>query len=142
MTKITQVYHISSADNFQGNIFIARYIYIYIYILKQKKHEPTFHIFIFLISVSINFTSFSQALSFLHAALFGITQDPSGNQYLFTKLVPLSLGFIKLPLARNITVVFSPTELPIQRILLKTFSHFNWFHDRGVSLHQITLFLL
>ena len=28
----------------------------------------------------------------MYAALFGITQDPSGNPYIVTNLVPLSLG--------------------------------------------------
>ena len=71
--------------------------YLYIKISKTQINIPHLH-----------FTTFSQVLSFLHTDLFGITKYHSGNQYLVTKLVPLSLGFTKFILDRNIIVKFTP----------------------------------
>ena len=55
----------------------------------------------------------------MNADLFGITQDPSGNLYLVTKLATLSLGYTKAPFDRNINVPFTPSEISIQRTVIE-----------------------
>ena len=74
---------------------------------------------IFLIPGATTFTTFAQVSSSMYAALFGITQDPSGNPFLVTNLLPLSLGCTFVPFARNITVPLTPAALPTWRTVIE-----------------------
>ena len=80
-------YHKLSENNLEGQRWIVRYIYD-----KIGKIQATLITSIFLIPGATTFTTFARVSSSMYAALFGITQDPSGNLYLVTKLVHMSLG--------------------------------------------------
>ena len=54
----------------------------------------------------------------MYADFLGITQDPSGKQYLVNKLVPMSLGCTVFPFAKNITGPFTPDALPTRRTVI------------------------
>ena len=88
---------------------------------------------IFLIPGSAYFTTFAQVSSSMYAALFGITQDPSGNPYLVTKLLPLSLGCTFVPFARNITGPFTSAALPTRRTVMENLKSLQFLSWRGLS---------
>ena len=86
----TQGNHILCAENLEGQIY--RVIYID---NKIGKTQATFLTFIFLIPGTNNLTTFPQTSSSMYYSLFEFTQNISGNPYLVTKLVPLSLWCTK-----------------------------------------------
>ena len=63
----------------------------------------------------------------MYAALFRIKQYPSGNPYLVTKLLPLSLGCTIVPFARNITGSFTPAAIPIRRTVIENLKSLQFF---------------
>ena len=67
------------------------------------KTQSTLLTLIILVTGAITFINFAKISSSMSAALFGITQDPSGNPYLVTKLLPLILGCTSVPFVRTIT---------------------------------------
>ena len=119
----TQKNKISYVDNFEGNIWVVIYVQN-----KIDKAQVSFLTLIFIILGSTTFNNFSQASSSMYAAFFGITQDPYLNPCLFTKLVPLSLGFAKSPFSRNIKWPLTPTALPTQRNVIKNIDSLNLFY--------------
>ena len=70
----TEVNHVLSVDNLEGQIWIVRYIEN-----KIGKTQATLLTFVFLIQGATNFTTFYQFSPSMYAALLGITQDTSGN---------------------------------------------------------------
>ena len=110
----TLVNHKSSEDNLEVQRLRVRYIEN-----KIGKKQATLLTFIFLIPGATAFTTFSQVSSSIYAYLFVITQDNSGNPYIFTKLVTLSLGCTFAPFYRNITGPFTPAALPTQSTVIE-----------------------
>ena len=109
-------------------IWIVRYIEN-----KIGKTQALLLTFIFLIPWDTTFTTFDEVSSSMYAALFGITHFPSGNPYLVTKLVPLSLCCTFSPFATNITGPFSPAALPTRSTVIENLESLNFFHG-GVYL--------
>ena len=72
----------------------------------------------------------------MYADLLGSTQDPSGNPYLFTKLVTLSIGCTTVPISRDITGPFTHAALPIQRATIENLESLQFFHGRGFLCSQ------
>ena len=95
----------------------------------------------FLIPGATTFITFSQVSSSLYAALFGITQDTSGNPYLVTKFLPLILGCNFFPFAINITGPFTPSALPNQRIAIENLESLQFLSWWGLLLLPIFLTL-
>ena len=109
----------------EGQIWIFRYIEN-----KIGKTQATLITFVFLIPEATTFTYLAQVSSSIYAALFGITQDTSGNPYLVTKLVTLSLGCNFVPFYRNITEQFTTPELPnVMNVTknLESLQFFSWW---------------
>ena len=73
----------------------------------------------FLIPGDTTFTTFVQVYSYMYASLFGITQYPSGNLYLVTNFLPISLVCTFFPFAKNITVPFFPDALPTRITVIR-----------------------
>ena len=75
----------------------------------------------------------------MYSALFGITQYTSGYPYLVTNLLPLRLGCTFLPFARNITVPFTPSALPIQRTVIENLESLQFFFVSGYIVTENNL---
>ena len=69
----------------------------------------------------------------MYAALFGITQDLSGNPFLVIKFVPLSLGCNFVSSAINITGPLTPDALPTRRTVIENLELLQFFNG-GVYL--------
>ena len=123
----TQINNISSSENLEGHR--CRVTYIEDRIFKTK---ATLLTFVFLIPGATTLTTFSQVLSPMYYALFVITQYPSVNLHIVTKLALLSQGCTKSLFARNITGLYTPAALPTQR----TVSNFNCFHGGAYLFTQ------
>ena len=117
--------HKSSEENLEGQIWIVRYIEN-----KIRKTQATLLILMFIIPGDTSLTNFYQVSSYMYAALFGITHDPSGNPYLVTKLVPMRLGYTFLPFYRNITGPFTPDTLSTQGTVTENLESLQFFHGR------------
>ena len=89
--------------------------------MKTKEAFPTYF---FLIPGATTFTTFVQASSSMYDALFVTTQDPYGNPYLVTKLLPISLGFTCVFFGKDITGAIHTRCTPNPKgLLLKTLIH-------------------
>ena len=64
----------------------------------------------------------------MYAALFEITQDPSDNPYLVTKLVTFSLGCNFPPFDINITGQFTPDTLQTRGTVIENLESLQFFH--------------
>ena len=109
-------------------------MWIVIYIEnKIRKTQATLLTFIFLIPGATTFATFAQVSSSVYAALFGITQDLSGNPFLVIKFVPLSLGCNFVSSAINITGPLTPDALPTRRTVIENLELLQFFNG-GVYL--------
>ena len=124
--------HISSAYKFEGQRWRVRYIENKIF-----KTQATLLTLIFLIPGATTFTTFNQVSSSIYSNFFGITQDPSINLYLVTKLVPLSLGCNIFPFYRHFNQPFTPTALPIHRNVIEILDSIQSLAWKGLSLPPI-----
>ena len=106
---------------------------------KIEQTKATFLTAIFLIPGATTFTTFAQVSLYMYDDLFGITQDPSINKYLVTKLLPLRLGCTFVPFARNITGSFTPAALPTQRTVMENLESLQFLPWRGLLLSPIIL---
>ena len=122
------------ADNLEGQ----RCIFIYVE-NKIEQTKETFLTAMFLIPRATTSTTFSQVLSSMYAALFEITQDISGNQYLVTKFLPLRLWCNFVPFSRNITGLFASSAIPNRRAAIKNLESLQFFSWQGLSLPPIIL---
>ena len=107
-------HHKSYEENLEVHRWRVRYIDN-----KIGRTQATLLPLIYLISGDNNFTTFAQVLLSMYADLFGITQYPSGNTYLVTKLLHLSLGCNFVTFDINITGPFTPAALPTQRTIIE-----------------------
>ena len=94
---------------------------------KLRKTQATLLTFNILIPGDTTFTIFSQVSSSMYADLLEITQDPSVNLYLVTRLVSMSLGCIFPPFAINITVPLNPAAVPTQRTVIENLESLQFF---------------
>ena len=114
-------------------IYRDRYGELYTQRMKQEKQKNITHIH-FLIPGDTNVTTLNQVSPYMYVALLGIKQYPSGNMYLFTKLLPLSLVFKIYPFYRDITGPFTPAALTTQRTVIENLNSLRFLSWRGLIL--------
>ena len=129
----TQRNHISSVESFERQIWIVIYIENRI-----GKTQATLLTFIFIIPGATTFTTFTQVSPSMNYDSFVITQDNFSNTYLVTNLVPLILACTKVPFARNITGIFTPTALQTQSTVIENIESLKSFSWQGWGLIPIT----